>query len=471
MARIATVGDGDMDVYNNLGTSYPGGNAVNVGVHLFRLGVETAFVGAVGDDEYGRRVIEKLAAEGLDTSHIQVLHGETAVSEVEFVDNERVFGDYHDGVMLDFKLSPADIDFLCTYDLVHSAMWGMVHDDLHLIRERGVPVSFDFADKLEDNPVTEVAIENCDYAIFSYTEDDTYIRDYLRRMHARGPKVALATLGGNGSVAFDGERFHRHRARALPRGEHAAGRRDRKRDHHLHGRLVGATTPRGASEMAITGKEFCRMLDGTSISPLATKKDMEDLLDLAREYEFYSVIGPRCFVPMLVAGVKGTSTIAGSGCCGDDGCEPANIKAIAAANSIALGAQEIDMVMNLHYFKSGMYDEVVEDIATVKYAIGDHPLKCIIESPVLTDEEIAKATELVIEGGAQYVKTSIGGGHVTTIHQVEIVSRVNRGRIGIKASGGIRDLATVDAMLEFGVNRFGVGLNAAFEIMRAADAR
>ena len=150
-----------------------------MGVHLFRLGVETAFVGAVGDDEYGRRVIEKLAAEGLDTSHIQVLHGETAVSEVEFVDNERVFGDYHDGVMLDFKLSPADIDFLCTYDLVHSAMWGMVHDDLHLIRERGVPVSFDFADKLEDNPVTEVAIENCDYAIFSYTEDDTYIRDYL----------------------------------------------------------------------------------------------------------------------------------------------------------------------------------------------------------------------------------------------------------------------------------------------------
>ena len=77
----------------------------------------------------------------------------------------------------------------------------------------------------------------------------------------------------------------------------------------------------------------------------------------------------------------------------------------------------------------------------------------------------------MIEGGAQYVKTSIGGGHVTTIHQVEIVSRVNRGRIGIKASGGIRDLATVDAMLEFGVNRFGVGLNAAFEIMRAADAR
>ena len=111
--RIATVGDGDMDVYNNIGTSYPGGNAVNVGVHLYRLGVDTAFVGAVGTDDYGSRVIEALKQEGLDTSHIQILPGETAVSNVEFIDNERVFGEYTDGVMLDFKLREEDIDFLC----------------------------------------------------------------------------------------------------------------------------------------------------------------------------------------------------------------------------------------------------------------------------------------------------------------------------------------------------------------------
>ena len=209
MARIATVGDGDMDVYNNLGTSYPGGNAVNVGVHLFRLGVETAFVGAVGDDEYGRRVIEKLAA---DNEQVDWWFIEGDLADKALIDS--AFEDYKFDIVVNlaaqagvrYSITNPDA-YICTYDLVHSAMWGMVHDDLHLIRERGVPVSFDFADKLEDNPVTEVAIENCDYAIFSYTEDDTYIRDYLRRMHARGPKVALATLGGNGSVAFDGERF------------------------------------------------------------------------------------------------------------------------------------------------------------------------------------------------------------------------------------------------------------------------
>ena len=214
-------------------------------------------------------------------------------------------------------------------------------------------------------------------------------------------------------------------------------------------------------------QSFCRMLDATTISPLATKQDMEDLIQLAHEHEFFSVIGPRCFVPLLVEGVKGTNTIAGSGCCGDDGCEPGYIKAYAAADSIRLGAQEIDMVINLHYLKSGMYEEAIADIRAVKDAIGDHRLKCIIESPVLTDEEIAIASQIVIDGGADYIKTSIGGGHVTTVRQVEIISRVNQGRIGIKASGGIRDLETVERMIDLGVTRFGIGLTSAFKIIES----
>ncbi|MBQ3089073.1 MAG: deoxyribose-phosphate aldolase [Oscillospiraceae bacterium] len=212
-------------------------------------------------------------------------------------------------------------------------------------------------------------------------------------------------------------------------------------------------------------RSFCQMLDATTISPLATRDDMQELIELAHQHHFFSVIGPRCFVPMLVEGVKGTSTIAGSGCCGDDGCEPWYIKTFAAKDSIALGAQEIDMVMNLHYFKSGMYKETVEDIRAVKEAIGDHRLKCIIESPILTDAEIAIATQLVIDGGADFVKTSIGGGHVTDLRQVEIISSVNRGQIGIKASGGIRDLETVKRMIDLGVTRFGIGLTSAFKII------
>lgn len=205
--RIATVGEGDMDVYNNLGTCYPGGNAANVGVQLFRLGAQVSFVGAVGTDDYGRQVIEKLQKEGLDTSHMQVLPGETAVSEVEFIDNERVFGDYHEGVMPDFKLTEGDIAFLGGHELVHSAIWGEVHDDLHKIHANTL-VSFDFADKLEGHPVTEIAIRHCDYAFFSHTEDSPYIRDFLQKTQKLGPKVVIATLGAGGSLAWDGQRFY-----------------------------------------------------------------------------------------------------------------------------------------------------------------------------------------------------------------------------------------------------------------------
>ncbi len=223
--------------------------------------------------------------------------------------------------------------------------------------------------------------------------------------------------------------------------------------------------------MSVDVKTFCGMLDATSISALATREDMQQLIDLNVKMGFFSLIGPRCFVPMLVEGVRGTSAIAGSGCCGDDGCEPDYIKAYAAKDSIKLGAQEIDMVMNLHYFKSGMYAETVRDIRTVKDAIGDHRLKCIIESPLMSDAEIAKQTELVIEGGADFVKTSIGGGHVATVHQVEVIAKAARGRIAIKASGGIRELETVEQMMALGVSRFGIGMSSVFKIIGQIQAR
>lgn len=222
--------------------------------------------------------------------------------------------------------------------------------------------------------------------------------------------------------------------------------------------------------MPLTKDGFCRTLDATSISPLATKADMEQLLADAEIYPFFSVIGPRCFVPMLVAGTKHLPTIAGSGCCGDDGCEPGYIKAYAAADSIRLGAGEIDMVMNLHYFKSGMNDEVVADVRAVKDAIGDHVLKCIIESPMLSDDEITLACNLVVEGGADFVKTSIGAGEPTTVHQIEVISKAVKGRAGIKASGGVRTLDIVRQMIDLGVTRFGIRLTSATAIMAQLEA-
>ncbi|MCY1712883.1 fructoselysine 6-kinase [Caproiciproducens galactitolivorans] len=205
--KIAAVGDNCMDVYEKLGKAYPGGNPVNVAVYTVRLGGEASYTGVVGSDKYGKIMIDALNAKGVDTSHLKVLPGNTAITQVELVDGERVFGDYDEGVLARFKLSDEDIDFLCSQDLVVTGLWGNIENDLYKIKAKGTPVAFDFANKLED-PVIEKAIYHVDYAFFASDDGDTEcIRDYMKKMHAKGPKIVTVTLGDKGSIAYDGEKF------------------------------------------------------------------------------------------------------------------------------------------------------------------------------------------------------------------------------------------------------------------------
>jgi len=221
--------------------------------------------------------------------------------------------------------------------------------------------------------------------------------------------------------------------------------------------------------MPISAQELARMMDATLTTTTAGVKEMEDLIAFARENHVYSLITNRWFIPMIVEGLRGTDTLPGSGCSATNGSDLTEVKAFAARRNIELGCAECDMVMNIPLFKSGLYNEVVKDIRAVKDAVGDKPLKCIIEVGILSDEEITRATELVIEGGADFVKTATGKlPDPTTVHQVEVISRANRGRIAIKAAGGIRTLETVQQMIDLGVSRFGVGSGSAAKLLAAA---
>lgn len=205
--RIATVGDNCMDVYVNLGNrAFPGGNPVNVAVYLARLGEHPSYLGVVGDDEHGVRLREAVAAKGVDVSRVRTLPGKTAVSYIKLVEGQRVFGDYEEGVMADFRLDEEDRAFLRGFDLVHTGIWGMVERDLPELHRRGPLISFDFADKY-DHEILGIALPHVDYAFFAAEEDTPFVRDLIRRAQARGPRVAVATLGANGSLAWDGKEF------------------------------------------------------------------------------------------------------------------------------------------------------------------------------------------------------------------------------------------------------------------------
>ena len=205
--KLAAVGDNCMDVYENIGKAYPGGNPINVAVYFVRLGGESSYTGVVGTDQYGKLMKEKIAEKGVDVSHIRFMEGNTAITHVELVDGERVFGEYEEGVLADFKLTDEEIDFLCSHDMVVTGLWGNVHDDLAKIQARGVKVAFDAATRPED-PAAVTAIPSVDYLFFATDDGDTpELRETMKQIKARGPKLVITTLGDKGSIAYNGETY------------------------------------------------------------------------------------------------------------------------------------------------------------------------------------------------------------------------------------------------------------------------
>lgn len=205
--RLAAVGDNCIDLYDQTGDAYPGGNPVNVAVYTVRLGGQASYTGVVGDDKYGALMRRAIADKRVDVSHLHTQPGATAISHVSLVNGDRVFGDYDEGVMETFCLTDDDLEFLCGHTLVVTGLWGRVERELPKIRARGIPVAFDCADRPQD-PAALQALPYVNYAFFSNdTADDGALEELLRTVYACGPQLAVATRGERGSLAFDGRNF------------------------------------------------------------------------------------------------------------------------------------------------------------------------------------------------------------------------------------------------------------------------
>jgi deoxyribose-phosphate aldolase len=202
------------------------------------------------------------------------------------------------------------------------------------------------------------------------------------------------------------------------------------------------------------------MVDHTLLSPTATPADVAALAAEAAALGTYSICISPAMLPLgFAAGVK-VATVCGF----PSGKHAASIKAAEAAQSVADGADEVDMVIDLGLVKAGSLDATQAEIAAVRAAVpAPKVLKVIIESAALTDEEIVAACKAAEAAGADFVKTSTGfhpaGGAST--HAVELMARTVGGRLGVKASGGIRDWETAVAMVEAGATRLGLSGTAA----------
>jgi deoxyribose-phosphate aldolase len=198
------------------------------------------------------------------------------------------------------------------------------------------------------------------------------------------------------------------------------------------------------------------LIDHTNLKNTATLKDIENLCNEAMTYHFASVCVYPYYVPLCAKLLKGSTvevcTVIGF----PSGESTKETKVFEAINAVENGANEIDMVINISALKNKDYNYVKEEIEEIRDAIDGKVLKVIIETCLLTPEEIIKMTEICNETFVNFIKTSTGfSEYGARIEDVELINEHKNDVLEIKASGGIRDLESVEAFVKAGATRIG----------------
>jgi deoxyribose-phosphate aldolase len=196
-------------------------------------------------------------------------------------------------------------------------------------------------------------------------------------------------------------------------------------------------------------------IDQTILKPEAIRDDIEKFIRDVKEHNFYAAVVNPCWIELihreLPAGIKRCSVVGFP-----LGASSTIIKARAAQDLVSIGCDEIDMVMNIGYFKSKDYDFVIQDIKAVVDSAQGRIVKVIIETCLLSAAEKKDAALLIVESGAHFVKTSTGFNRAgAVLEDVELLRKAVGQDFGVKASGGIRDRDQAIAMIKAGANRIG----------------
>ena len=209
----------------------------------------------------------------------------------------------------------------------------------------------------------------------------------------------------------------------------------------------------------MSGEDIASYIDHTLLRPDATADQVTQLCDEARSYGFAAVCVPPCYVQLAkerlgVGSLVKIATVVGFPL----GYQHPKVKFLETHQAIEDGANEIDVVMNISFFKSGKYKEVENELSDLaKFChMREAELKVIIETALLTEEEIVKACSICTSAGADYVKTSTGfAAKGASVEHIKLMRRVLPSKMKIKASGGIRTTAEAEALLRAGADRLG----------------
>jgi fructoselysine 6-kinase len=210
--RIAAIGDNCVDIYPDPGWVFPGGGGVNFAVHAKRYGADSAYLGAIGKDDYGRLIKESLELEGVDTKQLVELDGPTAWACVRLEGSERTFIGSDRGVRELFSINAETKKYISKFDHIHTTLDGCVDEQISNWSEKGIKISYDFSHRAK--PEQYQLLPHIDIAFISgqhISKEDAHSQ--LRKHHADGCPLVVMTFSEQGSLAYNG---HLYEQEALP---------------------------------------------------------------------------------------------------------------------------------------------------------------------------------------------------------------------------------------------------------------
>jgi deoxyribose-phosphate aldolase len=212
---------------------------------------------------------------------------------------------------------------------------------------------------------------------------------------------------------------------------------------------------------------FAKMTDLSSVRANHTIQEIHDAAELAKRHDFACAFALPAHTPLLIDLLKDRPDILVGGTVGfPDGSATTRGKVDEARELVEMGVDELDVVVNITWLRSDMFEKVGEDLRAVISAV-DKPVKVILECHYLDDPQIVAGCEVALAAGANYIKTGTGWAPTgATLHAVKLMIDTVAGRCKVKAAGGVRDLETMRVMRNWGVERFGLGVRSAIELLR-----
>ena len=219
--------------------------------------------------------------------------------------------------------------------------------------------------------------------------------------------------------------------------------------------------------MSVQKGEISRMIEISAVKVFHTEDDIHELVNIAKKHHCGVVQTLPTQTALARSLISRDEMILVGGNIGfPSGAHSSAVKVAETREMVDIGCDEIDVVMNLPKFLSGRYALVLDDLKAVVDAAAGLPVKVIIETDYLTGDLIKKACDLLIEAGAEYVKTSTGWTeNGASIEIVTLIKNHIGDEVKIKASGGIRSVETILMMMEVGVSRFGIGVKGGLPVL------